>query len=597
MPRFYSALAGLLILSLAGTASGDKRGFGGVKRVHGHRQDIQRWAVVIGISKYAHPQKVTPLKYAAADAKAFHDFIKTPVGGGFDDDHVRLLLDEQATVQAVRSALGTFLKKAVKDDLVYIYFAGHGAPEPKNPSNLYFLTYEADPDDLFGTALPMDQITYILQKHIFAERVVVLTDACHSAGIGGSLGGTRGGSNAINQYVRELARTKPGRAVITGSRTGEYSQEGKRWGGGHGAFTHHWLQGLKGAADADANGIVTLGEAFDYTSRNVARDTQNNQHPDTLGNFDNDMPLAVHDPRQYEQAIKGEQARIAELTKKVAAMEKQRKQLSGQAEKAKALAEKRKALEARLAALASEKKRVNCPADMARIDKLFCIDRYEYPNKAGGEPQTEVDYDEAADLCAKQGKRLCKAPSGPGPAQATATTPTLTARATSPGPAMTTGAARTARPGRPSSPSAAARTACSTCRATSTSGSTWEAAPLGSPAAPSTTQPPTWAAPRPSLPRPRTSRSTSASAAVCSPFRHSPIRLPPSPGLGPASSQAAKRSSRFPGTSPTGTASGKASATCSWVCSPMSRQPGRAAASSRWARLTASPSRVYSMRR
>lgn len=409
MRKVHSLLASLLVLTLAGTAGGDERGFGGVKRVHGHRQDIQRWAVIIGISKYKNPQKVTPLKYAAADAKAFYEFIKTPVGGGFDDDHIRLLLDEQATVQAVRSALGTFLKKAVRDDLVYIYFAGHGAPEPNNPSNLYFLTYEADPGDLFGTALPMDQITYILQKHIFAERVVVLTDACHSAGIGGSLGGTRGGENAINQYVRELARTKPGRAVITGSRTGEYSQEGKRWGGGHGAFTHYWLEGLKGAADADANGIVTLGEAFDYTSRNVARDTQNNQHPDTLGSFDNDMPLAVHDPRQYEQAIQGEQARIAELQKKVAAMERQRKQLSGQATKAQALAAKRKALEARLAALSDEKKRVNCPADMARVDKLFCIDRYEYPNKAGGEPLTEVDFAEAADFCKQEGKRLCKA--------------------------------------------------------------------------------------------------------------------------------------------------------------------------------------------
>jgi uncharacterized caspase-like protein len=403
-------LVASICLLMAGVApAADKRGFGGIKRVHGHRQDVNRYAVVIGISKYKNAEKVTPLKYAVADARAFVDFIKTPVGGGFKAENMKVLLDEQATAQAVRSALGTFLKKAVKDDLVYIYFAGHGAPEPKNPSNLYFLTWEADPDDLFGTALPMDQITYILKKHIFAERVVVLTDACHSAGIGGGLGGTRGGENQINQFVRELARTKPGRAVVTGSRAGEYSQEGKSWGGGHGVFTYHWLEALKGAGDVDGNGIVTLGEAFDYTGRHVAKDTQNNQHPDTLGSFDNDMPLAVHDPRQYEKAIGAEETQVAALEKKVAEMEARRKQLSGKQKQMQALAERRKALEAKLAALADASKRVNCPADMVRIDGVFCIDRYEFPNRAGGEPLVEVDFSEAEGFCKKEGKRICKA--------------------------------------------------------------------------------------------------------------------------------------------------------------------------------------------
>jgi len=406
MPRITCLIVSLLVLATDGAGAG-QRGIGGIKRLHGHRQDIQRYAVIIGISKYKNSDTIAPLKYATADAKAFYDFIRTPVGGGFEEQNIRLLLDEQATVKNVRSALGTFLKKAVADDMVYIYFAGHGAPEPKNPSNLYFLTYEADVDDLFSTSLPMDQITYILKKHIFAKRVVVLTDACHSAGIGGDLGGTRGGENRINDFVRQLAKTRPGRAVITGSRTGEYSQEGTRWGGGHGVFTHYWLQALEGSADVNADGIVTLGEAFDYTSRKVARDTQNNQHPDTLGNFDNDMPLAIHDPTRYEKMLARERQDIAKLEKKVADLEKKRRKISSKKKEFARLARRKGELKKRLAALKDEDKRVDCPADMVRIHNIFCIDRYEYPNKAGAEPLTEVSFEEAAEMCAKQGKRVC----------------------------------------------------------------------------------------------------------------------------------------------------------------------------------------------
>jgi formylglycine-generating enzyme len=43
------------------------------------------------------------------------------------------------------------------------------------------------------------------------------------------------------------------------------------------------------------------------------------------------------------------------------------------------------------------------------IPKHFCIDRYEYPNERGKHPTVSVTWDEARDLCANEGKRLCGA--------------------------------------------------------------------------------------------------------------------------------------------------------------------------------------------
>ncbi len=41
--------------------------------------------------------------------------------------------------------------------------------------------------------------------------------------------------------------------------------------------------------------------------------------------------------------------------------------------------------------------------------KHFCVDRYEYPNERGAKPSVAVTWDEARDLCAADGKRLCTA--------------------------------------------------------------------------------------------------------------------------------------------------------------------------------------------
>jgi len=85
----------------------------------------QRWAVVVGVSEYLNPG-IPPLQYADDDAEAFANFLRSPQGGGYDNDHMRLLLNENATFSNIRDALMDFLGNAIDIDLVMIYFAGHG---------------------------------------------------------------------------------------------------------------------------------------------------------------------------------------------------------------------------------------------------------------------------------------------------------------------------------------------------------------------------------------------------------------------------------------------------------------------------------------
>jgi len=253
---------------------------------------IQRYAVVVGISDYKDP-RIPDLKYADADAQSFYNFITSPIGGNFNKENVLLLKNEQATLKNVKLAITNFLKKAIDTDFVVIFMACHGEPEPDRPNNLYLLMYDSEIDGLSATAYHMENVNADMKRYISAKRLVFFADACHSAGLTEGAIGTRGFSNTINTAISTLKSTREGWGIVSASRAGEVSMESSQWGGGHGAFTHYLLEGMNGKADVEGNknGIVTLAEAFDFLEENVKRATQNAQHPDTAGNFDNNLPL------------------------------------------------------------------------------------------------------------------------------------------------------------------------------------------------------------------------------------------------------------------------------------------------------------------
>jgi uncharacterized caspase-like protein len=241
----------------------------------------ERWAVVIGIGDYR-ADDITDLRYAGKDAQAMYDFLRSPAAG-FAEDHVLLLKDAQATGAAMREALFVFLQKADYDDLVFIYFAGHGAPDPSRPDNLYLLPHDADTKALAASGFPMWDVKTALRRQIKAERVIVVADACHS-------GGTKDGeSNPINGSFGDLF-TPSRRVILTAADDNELSYEDARWGGGHGAFTFNFIEGLRGAADSDRNGIVTFQEAADYVTAKVKVETNGRQTPQRGGL--GDIPLA-----------------------------------------------------------------------------------------------------------------------------------------------------------------------------------------------------------------------------------------------------------------------------------------------------------------
>jgi caspase domain-containing protein/WD40 repeat protein len=255
----------------------------------------ERWAVVVGISEYAHPD-IPGLQFADRDAEQFAQFLVSDRAGlgGFNPDNVTLLTNEEATFRRLRRALYDFLKRPNEDDVIYVFWAGHGTPDPDRLNDLYLLPYDAEPDNIASTAFLMEDLQDALARTL-ARSKIVITDACHSAGVGFS--GTRAalGINQINDaFLDRLAMSGGGTIAITSSRATEISREGPQWGGGHGVFTHYLLEGLSGAADSDNDRIVDMAEMYEYARTRVRRDTDNAQTPTmSLSPFNTSWPMSA----------------------------------------------------------------------------------------------------------------------------------------------------------------------------------------------------------------------------------------------------------------------------------------------------------------
>ncbi len=256
----------------------------------------QRFAVVIGVSEYSDPL-IPDLSYADDDARAFHAFLRSPAAGmnGVPEENVLLLVNEQANYRNLRGALFSFLRRATENDIVYVYIAAHGVPDPNRPDEMYLLPSDAEATDLPGTAVPLADVNEAISR-INSRHTVLLTDACHSGGLGTVGYNARGlEPNQVNDlFLRGLRSTDGGLAVFTAAESRQISREGVRWGGGHGAFTHYMLEALQGAADLDDDSIVRLGEMMEYVRERVRRDTENAQIP-AIGGYahDRELPMSI----------------------------------------------------------------------------------------------------------------------------------------------------------------------------------------------------------------------------------------------------------------------------------------------------------------
>jgi tetratricopeptide (TPR) repeat protein len=240
------------------------------------------YAVVVGISDYQDPG-IPDLRFADKDAEAFANYLRSNAGGNLDGDHLKVLINQQATMAQFANALDWLWEVCKEGDQVIIYFSGHGDVEKKSLTQPgYLLCWDA-PAHVYlaggALALPMFQDVISTLSVQNKAKVLVITDACRSGKLAGrSVSGAQAtASNLAKQFANEIK--------IMSCQPNEYSIEGEQWGGGRGAFSFHLIEALYGMADSNNDKWVTLQEVGRYLEDRVTTEVAPvSQVPMIIGN-------------------------------------------------------------------------------------------------------------------------------------------------------------------------------------------------------------------------------------------------------------------------------------------------------------------------
>ena len=246
----------------------------------------RRFGVVVGIDRYRDAR--LNLRHAGADAQALYELMVDPECGLFAPDDVRLLRSEEATKEAIWRALSDVRRKSGPDDDVWIFYAGHAAPEG---DGVYWVAHDSDVDDLYGTGVSQLQISDVLSK-IQAKRVLTLLDCCHAAATAAQNNRSR---HVMGERDLFKAFEGQGRVTLAASSGSQRSVELGEFG--HGAFTHYLVEGMRGEADLDGDGVVTADELWIYLNgkvRDAARKAGNEQTPVRTGEATHQFAISLN---------------------------------------------------------------------------------------------------------------------------------------------------------------------------------------------------------------------------------------------------------------------------------------------------------------
>jgi len=237
----------------------------------------EKYAIVVGISEFHNP--AYNLKFASKDASDFAALLTDPSVGRFKagSEHVRLLLNENATVSNIRTAINDVAKDARAEDLVVMYFSSHGTAAESDVAkdeakSGYIVTHDTVLSNLYATAFPMEELRRVVEKRIPACRVVLFLDTCFSGDtVNPAAGGSKMLSVGISESAKERIAQGAGRVVIASSRNDERSWESDQARNSY--FTLYLLEAMR-----SKGGLADITTIFTQLQRNVPRAVKNEKH-------------------------------------------------------------------------------------------------------------------------------------------------------------------------------------------------------------------------------------------------------------------------------------------------------------------------------
>jgi hypothetical protein len=208
----------------------------------------------IGISKHKNGF-VNNLQYADKDATDFFTLFTSNIN---DIGYKKLLINSEATLVEIRTALGKELKQVVgKDDAFFFFFSGHGSTAENQDGTLlehYLIPFDATPD------IPSSAISVEYLKDVFdnidCKAAYIFVDSCFSGSVN-SKGYSYPNTKALKRIKALSDQTfGKGSLVFTASKMDEKALEDPD--NQNGLFTHFVLDELQKEKNRDTYPVTDI---------------------------------------------------------------------------------------------------------------------------------------------------------------------------------------------------------------------------------------------------------------------------------------------------------------------------------------------------
>jgi len=223
---------------------------------------MKKVAIIIALQRYS-DASIPQVKYAQADAQSFASALE---GLGFDASDRQILLSDEATKTTIESRIRKTLAALTEDDVLYLYYAGHGfTVDDRN-----FITgYDSDLDDLEHTSIALEWMFDTLRRSACGEAAVFLDASDHNMAPDSSQQRTPTASSQdeLNDFFAKAEH----RVCFASCKPGESSHPSDSLQ--HGIWAHHLLEALTGNADtALENGtLLTATSLQEHLSSEMPR--------------------------------------------------------------------------------------------------------------------------------------------------------------------------------------------------------------------------------------------------------------------------------------------------------------------------------------
>ena len=257
----------------------------------------QGYALLVGVGECAYQPLSLPV--TVKDTKAIYAALIDPELCAYpnDRDHIRVLNNEEATRSRILDGLKWLKEKAEVEPnaTIFVYYSGHGWFK-KDDNSFYLIQHDVNIRKLEDTALSGKAFTEALRE-IQAERLLVVIDSCHAAGMATSKDPEKADKELLDEFD-DFQRVAPSKGLISALKQGKgrvvfTSSEGEQqsWikkDNSMSIYTFHFLEALQGAANKPGERVVTVSNLMNHLGKTVPETARNLYSAEQTPHFDFD---------------------------------------------------------------------------------------------------------------------------------------------------------------------------------------------------------------------------------------------------------------------------------------------------------------------